>query len=119
VEIWNTTAQTDLARLAAETLANEGFAPIIGQPDGVAYETTTIIDFTTSAKGSPIKKLQFYLHVADKDVIAQPDPDALVPFRVILGSDYNSCPRLDWMDQPRDDATSESTAPTETPTPAP
>jgi LCP family protein required for cell wall assembly len=112
VEIWNTTAHADWAQLAAETLANEGFAPILGQPDGAAYDTTTIIDFTTSSKGSPVKKLQFYVHVADKDVIAQPDPNSPAPFRLILGGDYNPCPRLDWMDTPRDEAAL-------TPTPSP
>lgn len=106
VEIWNTTADTDLARLAAETLANEGFAPVIGAPDsGTVYERTALVDFTTSPKGSPLKKLQSYLHVADSDVVAQPDANSAAQFRVILGNDYNACPRQDWMDIPEATAT--------------
>ncbi len=111
VEIWNITANPDLARLAAETLANEGFTPIAGAPDGSAvYPQTTLVDFTTSSKGSPLNKLQSYLHVADASVVAQPDPNSPAPFRVILADDYNPCPRLDWMDDSGGEAT---------PTPAP
>jgi LCP family protein required for cell wall assembly len=106
VEIWNTTANADLAQLAAETLANEGFAPVIGAPDtSTVYEQTTLVDFTTSPKGSPLKKLQSYLHVADSNVVAQPDANSAAQFRVILGNDYNACPRLDWMDAPDATAT--------------
>jgi LCP family protein required for cell wall assembly len=106
VEIWNTTANADLAQLAAETLANEGFAPVIGAPDtSTVYEQTTLVDFTTSPKGSPLQKLQSYLHVADSNVVAQPDANSAAQFRVIVGNDYNACPRLDWMDIPEATAT--------------
>ncbi len=57
-----------------------------------------LVDYTTSAKGSPLKRLQSILHVTDQHVIAQPDPNSPVQFQAILGADYNSCPRLDWMD---------------------
>jgi len=109
VEIANATANADWERLAAETLANEGFAPVFGAPDTTDNPTTKLIDYTTSAKGSPLKRLQSILHVADENVIAQPDSTSPVQFRVVLGSDYNACPRLDWMD-----GSSEAT-----PTPAP
>ena len=62
--------------------------------------TATLTDFTTSAKGSPLKKLQSILHIADANVMAQPDSASPVQFRVILGDDYNPCPRLDWLPQP-------------------
>ena len=83
--------------LAIETLHNEGFGVKDG-PTVPATEFTTIIDHSTSAKGSPIKHLQSVLHVADAHVIAEPDSNAAFQFQVVLGSDYNSCPRLDWMD---------------------
>jgi len=113
VEIWNGAANTGLAALSAETLANEGFLPVLGEATAQAgtgvqtgtgvqlnAPTTTLIDFTTSAKGSPLKKLQSILHVADQNVIAQPDASSPVQFRVILGDDYNACPRLDWLPAP-------------------
>ena len=109
VEVWNGTTNLQWEQLAAETLANEGFAPLIGHGDSSTYTTTTIIDFTTSPKGSPRNKLQSILHVADNHVVAQPDADSPVQFRVILGGDYNSCPRLDWMDNSEDESTATPT----------
>jgi len=120
IEIWNVSQNPVLSDLAQETLINEGFAPVVGQPDGSVYTTTTLIDFTTSPKGSPIKKLMSVLHVDGKKVIAQPDETRAVPFRLIVADDYNSCPRLDWMDHSGDPtATPGPTTPTALPTEAP
>jgi LCP family protein required for cell wall assembly len=83
--------------LAIETLHNEGFGVKGGAP-AAATNYTIIFDHTTSPKGSPIKRLQSILHVADQNVVAQPDPNSSVSFQVVLGADYNPCPRLDWMD---------------------
>jgi hypothetical protein len=98
VEVANGAPGVASEALAAETLRGEGFAVRSVDAPGDAYARTTLVDFTTSAKGSPLKKLQSILHVADDDVLAQPDPGSPAQFRVILGADYNPCPRLDWMD---------------------
>jgi len=37
--------------------------------------------------------------------VAQPDANSAAQFRVIVGNDYNACPRLDWMDIPEATAT--------------
>ena len=98
VEVANATGDPALDPLAADALMNEGFAVRFGDtPDG-DFTQTTVIDYTTSAKGSPVKRLQTLLHLPDTQVVAQPDPESPVQFRVVLGSDYNPCPRLDWMD---------------------
>lgn len=121
VEIWNNTLNPDLGHLAAETLANEGFAPVLGQPDGTTYPDTTLVDFTINHDRAPIKKLQSFLHVEDKNVVTQPDPNSPVPYRLIVGGDYNSCPRLDWMDDsgvtPASTALMPATQMSQTPTP--
>jgi hypothetical protein len=98
VEIANGAGNAALGPLAAETLMNEGFAVRYGANPAGAYTRTTLIDYTTSAKGSPLKRLQSVLHLADAQVLAEPNANSPVQFRVILGSDYNPCPRLDWMD---------------------
>lgn len=102
VEIVNGTTNADLPRLAAETLANEGFIPVLGEMStGVQLNApTTLTDFTTSAKGSPLKRLQSILHISDDHMIAQPDATSPVQFRLTLGDDYNACPRLDWVAAP-------------------
>lgn len=50
-----------------------------------------IYDFTTSAKGSQIGELQRLFHVKPENVIASPDANAPYAYRVVLGSDFNSC----------------------------
>ena len=98
VEVADGASSAGEAALAAETLHNEGFAVKLGSPAGAPYAETVLIDYTTSAKGSPLKRLQSILHIDDAHVIAQPDPNSQVQFQVILGADYNPCPRLDWTD---------------------
>jgi hypothetical protein len=98
VEVANGGAGEALEPLAVETLGNEGFAVRLSDGPATARSATTLIDYSTSAKGSPLGRLQSVLHISDEHVLAQPDPASPVQFRVILGSDYNPCPRLDWMD---------------------
>ncbi len=91
VEIWNGTTWKDAGDLAAYRLGLEGLVVTQGQPDRTDYATTTLIDYTTSPKGSPIAELKKILHLKDVNVIAQPDPNSPVKFRVILGADYDPC----------------------------
>jgi polyisoprenyl-teichoic acid--peptidoglycan teichoic acid transferase len=91
VEIWNGTANADWAALAADNLDWDGLQPSIGQADATTYTTTTLYDYTSSPKGSPRKELQRLFHLSDANVVAAPDPNAASPFRIVLGSDYNSC----------------------------
>lgn len=97
VEIVNASGQPDWASLAAETLRNEGFVPVFGPAAAEVQAVTRLTDLTTTAKGSPVKLLQSLLHVADKQVVAEPAADSPVQFRVTLGQDYVACPRLDWI----------------------
>ncbi len=91
VEIWNGTTWGDADDLAAYRLSLDGLRVSIGTPDGTDYAATTIIDYTTSDKGSPLADLQKLLHVSNDNVVKQPDASSPVQFRVILGADYNSC----------------------------
>ena len=92
VELWNGTAWADADELAAYRLRLEGLAVSIGTPDRTDYPATTLIDYTTSAKASPIETLKDLLHISGPaNVIAQPDPNSPAHFRVILGADYSSC----------------------------
>lgn len=91
VEVWNGTSRADWATLAADNLTWGGIAPVIGQADRSDYATTTLYDFTTSPKGSIRAELQRLLNLSDANVVVAPDPNAPYPYRVVLGSDYNSC----------------------------
>ena len=91
VEIWNGTGNGAWPALAADNLAWVGITPILGAGDGASHATTLLYDFTTSAKGSALGAVQRLFGVANENVIAQPDPSAVYPYRVILGSDFSSC----------------------------
>jgi LCP family protein required for cell wall assembly len=91
VEIWNGSTWDQADELAAYRLGLEGLRVSIGSPDRADYTTTTIIDYTTSAKGSPINNLKKILHVSNDNVLAQPDASSPVQFRVIVGADFNTC----------------------------
>jgi len=121
VEVWNVSDNPDLTRFASETLRGEGFAPVVNTPEsGATYTTTTLIDFTTNPKVSPLKKLVNATHVNNKHIFAQPDANSPVLFRLIVTDDYNPCPRLDWMDtNPISAATATAAAVTPTATPKP
>ena len=85
-------------RLAAETLRGDGFGVTYGEDEVTPQTQTILIDHSTSSKGSPVKRLQALLHLTDAQVLPDPNAASPVQFEVVLGTDYNACPRLDWMD---------------------
>jgi LCP family protein required for cell wall assembly len=91
VEVWNGTGNAALSLLAADNLTWGGIANLPGSPDRADYATTTLFDYTTTPKGSIRAHLQRVLNLNDASVIALPDPNAKYPYRVVLGSDYDSC----------------------------
>jgi hypothetical protein len=90
VEIVNASGAPALARVAADRLAWEGFAPQVAA-DAPYQAATQIYDFSGQSKGSSRAALQAALRVRDENVIIQPDPNRTVDFRVVIGSAYSSC----------------------------
>ncbi len=79
-------------RVARDRLAWEGFAAQISStPAGQLRDLTTVFDYTGQAKGNALADLQRILRVSEAQVIAQPDPNRSVDFRVEIGKSYNSC----------------------------
>jgi LCP family protein required for cell wall assembly len=91
IDLWNATPWEGLAHVAAERLRWEGFDVVRVRPADGAYPRTQIVDFTITAKGSPISRLMLLYKRKWEDVIAQPTDSSYVDFRVTLGSDYNPC----------------------------
>jgi LCP family protein required for cell wall assembly len=90
VEVWNGTGNAEWGEVAAERLGLEGFEVIrIRNVD--AIRRTTLVDFTTTSKGSPLPKLMNLYQRQKDDVIAEPKEGSDVDFRVVLGWDYNPC----------------------------
>lgn len=91
VEVWNGTRFSDYTALAVDNLQWSGIIPVEGQSDRTDYANTVLYDFTSSPKGSIRADLQRIFKISDDHVIAQPDPAAASPYRVILGADYDPC----------------------------
>lgn len=93
IEVWNGSGRRDWDLLAADKLLYNGFIVTHVQPADTYYEHSVIIDFTATSKGSPLPLLQRLFNVWGANVIAQPDPNSPVPFRLIVGADYQPCVR--------------------------
>lgn len=91
IEVINGTANPNWEILAVDRLTWAGFNAVAGQADGTQYEKTTLIDYTTSAKGSALNGLRQELKLRGSQVVAQPDASSPVHFRLDLGRDYDTC----------------------------
>jgi LCP family protein required for cell wall assembly len=92
IEIYNGSPNEGWDIVAAERLVWEGFAPTyMGTADNTNYTDTMIYDYTGSSKGSSLGELMHLLNINPANVLSQPDPNRTSDFRIILGSNYNSC----------------------------
>jgi len=93
IEIMNASSIADLAQVAADRIASEGFVPRIVDETQPQQDATLIYDFTGQTKGSSIEALQSALRLGASDVVFEPDPNRTVDFRIVIGASYarNSC----------------------------
>jgi len=93
VEVWNGTSNPDWDLLAADRLYRAGFPAAIGEPDRRDYTETQLIIFSERTKGTGAGYLQQMLRIPDGQVIRQPGGSYEFGFRLIVGSDYQTCPQ--------------------------
>ncbi len=110
VEVWDGTGRPGMAEVAAERLRWEGFL-VTGITATEPVSRTRVVDFTTTAKGSPLWLFTRLYHLKPEDVEKRPGAGNGVDFRIILGANYDSCVRPG--------AIQYVPAPTSTPTPTP
>lgn len=91
VEIVNASGFGDLARVAADRLAVEGFVPIIAEEAVPQQYYSAIYDYTGRTKGSSLGELQEVLRVSDEGVFREPNSERTSDFRVVIGSSYYAC----------------------------
>jgi LCP family protein required for cell wall assembly len=90
VEVRNGTSTDRLDEVAVDRIIREGGMLVVptGFADNKNYPQTMIYDFTGQRKTNQLLILQHILHVADKQVIVQPDPNRAFDYLIILGADY-------------------------------
>jgi hypothetical protein len=95
VQLVNKTSFEDLAYVAADRLAQEGFIAEVVEEAGRYRRYNTIYDYTGTEKGSPLPVLQRVLRVTAEGVVVQPDPARTVDYKIYLGEHYAywSCTR--------------------------
>jgi len=91
VEIVNASGFSDLARVAADRLAWEGFNVTISEDRPPFQYATSLVDFSGQAKGSSLGVLEHVMRVDDANVMIEPDAARTVDFRVTLGGNYYAC----------------------------
>jgi anionic cell wall polymer biosynthesis LytR-Cps2A-Psr (LCP) family protein len=90
IEVWNGTGAPDFGIVAADRLSELGFVISSVQQADKPYAKTTIIDFSTTKKGSALPLLQRMFNIKDEQVVSQPTNDG-PRYRIIVGPDFNPC----------------------------
>ncbi|HJW90973.1 MAG TPA: LCP family protein, partial [Anaerolineales bacterium] len=91
VEIWNGTSHADWDALAAERLHYAGFPTQIGVPDGQDHVQTSLYDFRVAQDPERSTHLLSSLGLPETHLVASPDLTSPVPYRLVLGEDYQPC----------------------------
>lgn len=98
VEVINLSGRPDMELVARERLIWEGFGVYHTEPvSRTVQRNTQIINYATTAKGSPVARLANIFRVTRQNIVADPDPSSPVAARIVLGADYNSCPATSLM----------------------
>lgn len=90
VVVANGTGNAGWGHVAAYRLGLEGFE-VVAVEEAPGTPRTTVINYMTTTKGSPLPKLQQLYHLHSGDVLAQPTENSPVDFRVTLGWNYDPC----------------------------
>jgi hypothetical protein len=92
IEVLNGTGYPDWGAVGADRLAWAGYRVLnYGPADRPDYPSTLIYDYRATTKGSRLGELGRLFKVPAQNLISQPDPQAGVEYRIILGADWNPC----------------------------
>ncbi|PJF26111.1 MAG: hypothetical protein CUN53_09355 [Phototrophicales bacterium] len=91
VEIINATGVREMAQVAADRLAWDGYLPRIIDAQAPYLRQTIIYDLSGQTRGNSLELLRTILRVDSAQVFTQPDPNRTADYRVILGGSYRTC----------------------------
>ncbi|HLY28717.1 MAG TPA: LCP family protein, partial [Aggregatilineales bacterium] len=90
VELSNGSNTQDFDKVAADQLTWQGFE-VTDKGASAAAAKTVVYDLTGNANPAGLNSLLKVLNIRPGAVVSQPDPNRTVDYRVILGSDFDSC----------------------------
>lgn len=93
IEIVNGSSHPQWELLAADRLWDLGFTPVVGGSDGQRYEYTMIQVLADYAKGTGLSAVQEAFGLDESRVVYVGDDGSGFKLRLILGQDYQPCPR--------------------------
>jgi len=92
VEVYNASGLLDWDDLAVARLERDNFLPILPpNPDTDFRQDSVIIDYTTTPKGSRVAQLARLFRVLFTNIIQQPDANSPVPYRLLVGANFDPC----------------------------
>ena len=92
VEVLNGSGFPDWDDLAIDRLLRYNFDAVAPpNPDVEFRADTVIVDYTTTSKGARVAQLARLFHVPGGNIIAQPDANSPVAYRLIVGASYDPC----------------------------
>lgn len=91
VEIINATGVRELAQVAADRLAWDGYLSRIIDTQAPYLRQTIIYDLSGQTRGNSLELLRTILRVDSAQIYTQPDPNRTADYRVVLGGSYRTC----------------------------
>jgi LCP family protein required for cell wall assembly len=91
VEIINATGIRELAQVAADRLAWDGYLPRIIDAQAPYLRQTIIYNLSGQTRGNSLELLRTILRVDSAQMYTQPDPNRTADYRVVLGASYRTC----------------------------
>jgi LCP family protein required for cell wall assembly len=92
IDVQNGTAVASQELLAASNLNYMGYDTSVSAADNQDYATSVLVDFTVGQDPNERYIILNALGLSDTaNQLSMPDPNSPVPYRLILGYDYDSC----------------------------
>jgi anionic cell wall polymer biosynthesis LytR-Cps2A-Psr (LCP) family protein/uncharacterized protein YraI len=90
IEVWNGTNDPGFGSAAVDRLSELGFNVTSIKAADKLYAQTTVVDYTTTKKGSAIPLLQRTFNINKANIISEPNKEG-PRYRVIIGPDFKTC----------------------------
>jgi hypothetical protein len=91
VEVQNGTAINGLDVLAATRLNYAGYETRITPPDRQDYSYSVVLDYHATPDATQNAALMAVLGLSPNYIVSQPNPESQAAYRLVIGSDYQSC----------------------------